>query len=144
MYIKVTNVEQDDNTYSNNTIKYVDNSIEDTDTDKSDKDAEVTKADNAYKPHNKQVRRGGRRNKLKAQRSCAASLKLFSANAASVINGRLDSLRSEVICTKANIVTLQETHCRRKGRILIPNFVAFEAIRAKKGGGTLIAVRMKI
>ena len=57
-----------------------------------------------------------------------------------MINGRLNSLKSEVICTKSNIATLQETHCRRKGKIQIPNFVAFEAIRTKKGGGTLIAV----
>ena len=47
MYIKVTNVEQDDNTYSNNTINYADTSMEETDADNSVKDAEVTKADKA-------------------------------------------------------------------------------------------------
>ena len=32
-----------------------------------------------------------------------------------------------------------QTHSSKKGKIKIPNFVVFEAIRPKKGGGTLIA-----
>ena len=49
-------------------------------------------------------------------------------------------MTSEIICIKVNIVTIQETHCRNKSKIRIPNFVAYEAIRAKKGAGTLVAV----
>ena len=64
---------------------------------------------------------------------------MFSTNAASVINGKKESLNSEIICTKANVVTVQETHARKKGKIVIPSFVVFEAIRTKNGGGTLIA-----
>ena len=41
--------------------------------------------------------------------------------------------------TKANVVTIQETHARRKGKIQLPDMVVFEAIRKAKGGGTLIA-----
>ena len=66
-------------------------------------------------------------------------LKIFSTNAASVINGKRESLKSEVLCAKSNVITLQETHARKKGSIQIPNFIVFEAIRTKKGGGTLIA-----
>ena len=40
---------------------------------------------------------------------------------------------------KANLVTIQETHCRRKGKIQIEDFIIFEAIRKAKGGGTMIA-----
>ena len=37
----------------------------------------------------------------------------------------------------ANIVTVQETHSNRKGRILMPRqFVVFEAIRKAKCGGS--------
>ena len=63
----------------------------------------------------------------------------MSTNAASVVNGKRESLNSEIICTKSNVVTVQETQARKKGKILIPSFVVFEAIRTKKGGGTLIA-----
>ena len=85
----------------------------------------------------KNIRRGGRKKKHMA-RSCASSLKIFSTNAASLINGKIKSLKSEILCTKAKIVTVQETHSRRKGKIQIPNFVVYEAIRSKKGEGTII------
>ena len=78
-------------------------------------------------------------NKKHIGRHCSGYLKIFSTNAASVINGKKESLKSEITCTKANVVTLQETHARKKGKIDIPEFVVFEAIRTKKGGGTLIA-----
>ena len=58
--------------------------------------------------------------------------------------GKLESLKSEVIITGATVVTAQETHCRRKGRIQMPNMVVFEAIRTKKGGGTMCAVREEL
>ena len=51
----------------------------------------------------------------------------------------MNSLKSAVSDVKANLITIQETHCRRKGKIQIEDFVFFEAIRKAKGGGTLIA-----
>ena len=69
----------------------------------------------------------------------ASNLKLFSTNGAGVIGGQIGSLKAQVNLTKANVVTLQETHARRKGRIQIPEIVVFEAIRKAKGGGTHIA-----
>ena len=69
----------------------------------------------------------------------ASNLKLFSTNGAGVIGGKIGSLKAQVSLTKANVVTLQETHARRKGRIQIPDMVVFEAVRKAKGGGTLIA-----
>lgn len=143
------------NMYIENTIIHIDKHVE----DKSVKDAETTMANasnstvkcrnnpvmgktwasSACKVRGKKVRRGGRMTKH-VQNKCASRLKIFSTNAASLINGKLESLKSEVIATQANIVTLQETHSNKKGKIKIPNFVVFEAMRPKKGGGTLIAV----
>ena len=70
------------------------------------------------------------------------SIKIFSTNAAGVINGKLQSLISEVKATESNIVTIQETHSNRKGRIHMPdNFVIFESIRKSKHGDTMCAVK---
>ena len=66
-------------------------------------------------------------------------MKLFSTNGAEVVGGKVNSLKSAVRDVKANLITIQETHCRRKGKIQIDDFVIFEAIRKAKGGGTLIA-----
>ena len=71
----------------------------------------------------------------------ASNIKLFSTNGAGIKNGKVDSLNAEVRSTKCNIVTVQETHCSQKGKIKMDKeFVIFEAIRKKKGGGTLVAV----
>ena len=67
-------------------------------------------------------------------------LKLFSTNGAGVTGSKIQSLKSEVEHTQCNIVTLQETHSKAKGKIQLENFVIFEAIRKEKGGGTLTAV----
>ena len=68
-------------------------------------------------------------------------IKMFSTNGAGVKNGKVRSLNAEVRSTGANIVTIQDTHSRQKGKIKMDNhFVTFEAIRKKKGGGTIIAV----
>ena len=77
--------------------------------------------------------------KQHVKRQNTASLKLFSANGAGIIGGKKKSLVSLVKSTGSNLVTLQETHCRRKGKIQIPDMVVFEAIRSAKGGGTLVA-----
>ena len=90
----------------------------------------------------KRVRRGGINHKLKhVKPRVAGVLKLFSTNGAGVKNGKVRSLNAEVQSTGANIVTLQETHCNQKGKIKMDDkFIIFEAIRKKKGGGTMIAV----
>ena len=68
-------------------------------------------------------------------------LKIFATNGAGVKNGKVDSLNAEVRSTQSNIVMVQETHCSQKGKIHMNNhFVVFEAIRKRKGGGTLLAV----
>ena len=41
-------------------------------------------------------------------------------------------------------MTVQETHSRRKGRIMIENMVVFEVIRNKKGGGTICAIHQDL
>ena len=72
---------------------------------------------------------------------CASSIKLFSANCAGLKNGKQRSLNAEVYNSNSNIVTLQETHFKQKGKIHMDKcFVIFEAIRTKKGGGTAIAI----
>ena len=68
-------------------------------------------------------------------------IKIFSTNAAGIKSGKAESLVNEVKATGANIVTIQETHSIRKGRIKMHNsFVIFESIRPRKHGGTLCAI----
>ena len=67
-------------------------------------------------------------------------LKMLSTNAAGLRNGKVKSLKQEILHANANIVTIQETHYPKKGRFQMNNMVVFEAIRKKKGGGTLIAI----
>ena len=67
-------------------------------------------------------------------------IKLFATNAAGVINGKMESLKSEVAASEATVVTVQETHCKQKGKIQMNKLVSFEAIRKKKGGGTICAI----
>ena len=70
-----------------------------------------------------------------------SNIKILSTNGAGVKNGKVDSLNAEVSDVQANIVTIQETHCSQKGKIRMNSkLVVFEAIRKRKGGGTLIAV----
>ena len=93
------------------------------------------------KPKLKVVRRGGDCKFKYVKGESAVRLKIFSANCASLKNGKINSLNAEVRSTKANIVTLQEVHYRQKGKIKMDkSFVVFEAIRSKKGGGTAIAI----
>ena len=68
-----------------------------------------------------------------------SSFKIFSTNGAGVVGGKLKSLQAAVLKTNANLVTLQETYSKRKGKIQLVDHVVFEAIRKAKGGGTLIA-----
>ena len=64
-------------------------------------------------------------------------IKMFSTNAAGLVNGKVQSLNNEVKATSSNIVTKQETHS-----IKMPDcFVIFESIRKAKHGGTLCAVQ---
>ena len=62
-----------------------------------------------------------------------SNIKIFSTNGAGVKNGKVDSLNAEVSNVQANIVTIQETHCSQKGKIIINSeLVVFEAIRKPK------------
>ena len=71
-------------------------------------------------------------------------IKMFCTNGAGVVNEKIDSLINEVKATGATLVTVQETHSRRKGRIMIENMVVFEVIRNKKGGGTICAIHQDL
>ena len=73
--------------------------------------------------------------------SVGKNIKIFSTNAAGIVSGKAESLVNEVNVTGANIVTIQETHSIRKGRVkLHSSFVIFESIRKAKHGGTMCAV----
>ena len=97
---------------------------------------------NVNSTHSKKIHRGGVRHKLKHVKPKAVGhIKIFSTNGAGIKNSKVTSLNAEVRSTQANIITVQETHCRQKGKIYMgSDFVTFEAIRNKKGGGTMIAV----
>ena len=70
---------------------------------------------NTPQRHNK-IRRG---KSVMNNHVTSKALKIFSTNCAGVVYGKLDSLKSKVKSTEATVVTVQETHCRRKGRIQI-------------------------
>ena len=60
------------------------------------------------------------------QTKVCKNITMFSTNAAGIKSGKADSLVNEVKATGANIITLQETHSVRKGRIkLHSSFVTF-------------------
>ena len=61
------------------------------------------------------VRRGFNK-KQYVKRQKTIRLKMFSTNEAGIVGGKLKSLRAEVINTNASLVTIQETHCRKKGK----------------------------
>ena len=70
---------------------------------------------------------------------------MYSTNGAGVVKGKVESLKSEVLTTAANVVTLQETHSDRKVKIIMPTgFVTFEAIRKEKHSGMLFAIREEL
>ena len=93
--------------------------------------------------NNKSVRKK-RMHKPNRKHVITITLNLFSTNGAGVIGGKVSSLKAQVKLVNANVVPIQETHARRKGRIQIPEMVVFEAIRKAKGGGTLIASHKSI
>ena len=66
---------------------------------------------------------------------------MFSANAAGCVR-KIESLMDNIKHTDAAVVTLQETHFKKKGKLndKLPDYQIFEAIRKKQKGGTLIAI----
>ena len=90
--------------------------------------------------HSKRIRRGGLKHQVHHVKSKMIDhIKIFSTNGAGVKNGKVSSLKAEVRSTQANIVTVQETHCKQKGKIHMGNeFVVFEVIHERKGGGISI------
>ena len=67
------------------------------------------------------------------------SVPIFSANGAGVIT-KIQNLVNNVESLGAGIITLQETHFKRKGILngKIRDFEFFEAIRKRQKGGTLV------
>ena len=70
---------------------------------------------------------------------------MFSANAAGCV-GKIESLVNNVNKIGAGIITLQETHFKRKGNLneKLEEFEVFESIREKVKGGTAIAVHKSL
>ena len=81
----------------------------------------------------KKIRRG--RGKHKEEK-----LTIFSSNSEG-LRSKINSFKHEIRKSNAAIFTIQETHFMKKGKLKIPGYEIFEAIRSnKKGGGTLIGV----
>ena len=92
-----------------------------------------TKYDSKIQSMKKVVQRGKHNRKI-------VKLNIFSTNAAS-LKSKIKSFRSELRRSNAGAFTLQETHYTKKGRVSIPDFIVFEAIRKGKiKGGTMIGV----
>ena len=73
----------------------------------------VTVTNKVYKNCGKRIR-GGRKNPKHMNIEHEGILNIFSTNAAGLVNGKIDSLKSEVKNMKSNIITVQETHFRKK------------------------------
>ena len=73
------------------------------------------------------------------------SLPIFSANGAGVVT-KIQSLLNNITELGAGLITLQETHFARKGKLngKICDFEIFEAIRKKQKGGTLIGAHRSL
>ena len=83
--------------------------------------ATINKSIDMYKKDN---------DKKSAPSEPSKTITMYSTNGAGVVKGKVESLKSEVQTTAANVVTLQETHSDRKVKIIMPTgFVTFEAIR---------------
>ena len=98
--------------------------------------------ENLHKKYKKlKSHKNSKKQNTKKKNPVANNIPIFSANGAGVIN-KVQSLVNNVTNIGAGIITLQETHFRRKGRLndKLPDFEIFEAIRKKQKGGTLIAV----
>ena len=70
---------------------------------------------------------------------------IFSANGAGCIS-KVQSIVDNINNINAGIVTLQETHFKKKGKLnsKLPDFEFFEAIRKKVKGGTIIGVHKSL
>ena len=81
----------------------------------------------------KVIKRGGR----KINKSKSNSFNIYSTNSAGLKN-KLPSFKNQIKTLDAAIFTLQETPFGRKGSLKMEEYEIFEAIRAKKSGGTLM------
>ena len=63
------------------------------------------------------------------------TLKLYSTNAAGLTYGKMESFYKFIEEYEPNVISIQETHHKRKGKLRIDKFTIFESIRDKKGGG---------
>ena len=95
-------------------------------TDEDSLEIVVTNSDQGIKNKPYKTRRGFNKNQH-VKRQSAAALKVLPTICAGV-GGKLSSLKSEVKHAAANLVILQETHSKRRGKIQFPNMVVFEAI----------------
>ena len=84
----------------------------------------------SYKSKYKKVRRCGKS-------VISTNLKVISTNSQ---GNKSDSLVSLVKNTGATVFMVQETRARKKGKYSIQDFITFEAIRKKVGGGSLMGV----
>ena len=71
----------------------------------------------------------------------AKVIKMLSTNAAGLVKGKVKSLLEAIEYHNPNIICIQETHFRRKGRFKLNNFTVFEAIRDTKCGGIMIVIK---
>ena len=67
------------------------------------------------------------------------NLNMLTCNAAG-LKMKTQSLKSVIHYFKSSVFSIQETHFSKKGRFKHENFVIFEAIRKKDGGGSLLGI----
>ena len=71
------------------------------------------------------------------------SLNILTCNAAK-LNTKTQSLKSVINFFKSSVFSFEETHFSKKDRFKQDNFVIFEAIRQKEGGGLLLGIHVAL
>ena len=71
------------------------------------------------------------------------SLVLLTTNAAD-LRMKTKSLKHIITHFKSYIFSVQETHFRKKGRFTHDNYMIFESIRKKEGGGSMLGVHVSL
>ena len=80
------------------------------------------------------IKRGKRKSKVK---QINKSMYILGNNAAGILN-KLDSVQRCVKKFQPGVFFVQETKCKRKNKIKHPDYIMFEHIRKKSGGGGLL------
>ena len=70
-----------------------------------------------------------------------SSINMLTTNAAD-LRSKAKCLKDLVKLFNISIFSVQETHYKKKGKLTLDNFIIFEAIRSKEGGGSMLGIHV--